>query len=91
MKQRFGSGLNPDIFGVTPVAQVTDAAGRGRRDGRIDRKVAMTKGAYKGLSGVVKSVIGTEARVELHTNSKVITVLLSGIKEQKYVLSFLFW
>jgi transcription elongation factor SPT5 len=86
-KAKPGSGLNPDRFGVTPTPQAQTSVSF-RPDGRIHRKVSVTRGAYKGYAGVIKDVTGGQARVELHTNSKVITIGLEYLKEQQCV-SFL--
>ena len=52
-----------------------------RRDGRLERKVMVTRGAWKGNPGVIKDVTGNQARVELHTNSKVVSVSLDHLRE----------
>ncbi|KAI9794269.1 MAG: transcription elongation factor spt5 [Peltula sp. TS41687] len=44
------------------------------RDRVIGKTVTIRKGPYKGLLGIVKDTTDFEARVELHTNSKTITV-----------------
>ena len=44
------------------------------RDRMIGRTVTVRKGPYKGLLGIVKDATDMEARVELHTKNKVITV-----------------
>ena len=85
-----GSTLNPDLF-ATPTGQVEGIAGRPRRDERIERRVQVTKGAHKGYSGFIKDITGETARVELHTNSKVITIALVSLKEQLLVLFFPFF
>lgn len=74
--------LNPDLFGKAPMPPPQAGASL-RRDGRIHRKVSVTKGAFKGYAGVIKDVTGVMARVELHTNSKVITINIESLKEQK--------
>ncbi|KAI9296173.1 hypothetical protein K502DRAFT_359419 [Neoconidiobolus thromboides FSU 785] len=50
--------------------------GRGprRTDPLVDKTVNIKSGSYKGYIGIVKEVNGNMARVELHTNSKVVTV-----------------
>lgn len=79
-----GTGLNPALFGVV-ASNSADAAlnDRGRRDGRIDRKVAVIKGPQKGQAGIIKDVTGLVARVELHTSSKVVAIPLANLKEQR--------
>ncbi|KAI9703406.1 MAG: transcription elongation factor spt5 [Bogoriella megaspora] len=44
------------------------------RDKLIGRTVTIRKGPHKGLLGIVKDTTDSEARVELHTKSKVVTV-----------------
>ena len=79
--QKFGMGLNPDLFQkAMPPPQ---AANSFRPDGRIHRKVTITKGAYKGYAGVVKDVTAGKARVELHSIAKTVTVPVEQLKELK--------
>ncbi|KAI9268821.1 hypothetical protein BDA99DRAFT_546151 [Phascolomyces articulosus] len=59
--------------------------GRGGRDNLISKTVRVTQGPHKGYVGIVKDATDSMARVELHTNSKVINVdkaklVLIGIK-----------
>ncbi|KAL8277289.1 hypothetical protein RQP46_010358 [Phenoliferia psychrophenolica] len=72
--------MNPDLAKAPAVAP---AGASMRRDGRIHRKVSVCKGAFKGYAGVIKDVTANMARVELHTNSKVITINIESLKEQK--------
>lgn len=85
--KKMGQGLNPDRFGAAPIVNVGINA---RPDGRINRRVGITKGMYKGNTGFIKDVTGTAARVELHTNSKVITIDVDCLKESTLVLRFPF-
>ena len=87
-KPKLGTTLNPDRF-APPTGQVDGIAGRPRRDGRIERRVQVTRGAHKGYSGFIKDITGVTARVELHTNSKVITIGLDFLKEQLSVFVLL--
>lgn len=80
MKAKPGTTLNPELFGQAQQQQ-QQSGGGGRPDGRIHRKVSVTRGAWKAYSGVVKDVTGGQARVELHTNSKVITISVDHLKE----------
>jgi transcription elongation factor SPT5 len=48
--------------------------GRGGRDPLISKTVAIVGGPYKGYIGIVKDVLASGARVELHTNSKIVTI-----------------
>jgi len=44
------------------------------RDRSIGQTVTIRKGPYKGLLGIVKDTTDTNARIELHTKSKIVTV-----------------
>jgi len=44
------------------------------RDRALDQTVTIRKGGYKGLLGIVKDTTDKDARVELHTKSKTVTV-----------------
>ncbi|GAA5823557.1 hypothetical protein JCM3770_002784, partial [Rhodotorula araucariae] len=82
-KPKPGMGMNPAMMGGPgmPPPQVQTGA-TFRPDGRINRRVAVTRGTYKGNTGMIKDVTGQQARVELHSNNKVITVDLAKLKEQ---------
>lgn len=54
----------------------------------INTNVVVTKGASKGLMGVIKDMNGENARVELVTNNKVITIHKSSLKRKEYVSGF---
>jgi transcription elongation factor SPT5 len=54
---------------------------RGRRDPLIDQTVLISRGNYKGYLGIVKEATETTARVELHTNCKIINVARDAVKE----------
>ncbi|KAJ3330941.1 transcription elongation factor spt5 [Blyttiomyces sp. JEL0837] len=48
--------------------------GRGGRDPLISKTVTITGGPYKGYIGIVKDMTANGARVELHTNNRIITI-----------------
>ncbi|KAH7036501.1 hypothetical protein BKA57DRAFT_540026 [Linnemannia elongata] len=48
--------------------------GRGGRDPLIDKTVTIIRGPHKGYLGIVKDASDSTARVELHTNCRIITV-----------------
>ncbi|KAI8970859.1 hypothetical protein BDB01DRAFT_900886 [Pilobolus umbonatus] len=48
--------------------------GRGGRDNLVAKTVRIAQGPHKGYIGIVKDTTDTSARIELHTNSKVISV-----------------
>ncbi|KAI4250157.1 MAG: hypothetical protein L6R40_000329 [Gallowayella cf. fulva] len=72
----------PDLNKMNPALQRNGANGNGAmpppksfgRDRALGQTVTIRKGAYKGLLGIVKDTTDTEARVELHTKGKTITV-----------------
>ncbi|GAA5888624.1 hypothetical protein JCM6882_009024 [Rhodosporidiobolus microsporus] len=83
-KPKMGTGMNPDRMGMAPVPQPQVQTGVSfRPDGRINRRIAVTQGTYKGHAGIIKDVTGNQARVELHSVRKVITVDIAKLKEQK--------
>ncbi|KAJ2557238.1 transcription elongation factor spt5, partial [Coemansia sp. RSA 1933] len=47
---------------------------RGRRDPLLNKPVIACRGPYKGYMGIVKDVQGDAVRVELQTNSRVVTI-----------------
>lgn len=48
--------------------------GRGGRDSLVAKTVRISQGPHKGYIGIVKDTTDTQARVELHTNSKVLNI-----------------
>ncbi|KAG0262211.1 transcription elongation factor spt5 [Actinomortierella ambigua] len=48
--------------------------GRGYRDALVDKRVTIIRGPHKGYQGIVKDATDTTARVELHTNCRILTV-----------------
>ncbi|ORE14174.1 transcription elongation factor Spt5 [Rhizopus microsporus] len=48
--------------------------GRGGRDNLVAKTVRIAQGPHKGYIGIVKDTTDDSARVELHTNSKIISV-----------------
>ncbi|KAJ2148769.1 transcription elongation factor spt5 [Coemansia sp. RSA 520] len=47
---------------------------RGGRDPLVGKTVIANRGPYKGYVGIVKDIAGTQARIELHTNARVVNV-----------------
>ena len=72
----------PDLNKMNPALQRNGVNGNNTmpppksfgRDRALGQTVTIRKGAYKGLLGIVKDTTDTEARVELHTKAKTITV-----------------
>jgi transcription elongation factor SPT5 len=53
------------------------------RDRMLGQTVTIRRGMYKGLLGIVKDTTDSDARVELHTKNKIVTVPkdILGVKE----------
>lgn len=49
----------------------------------VNTLVVVVKGTQKGLMGVIKDVLGENARVELATNNKTITVNMTSLKRKE--------
>lgn len=72
----------PDLSRMNPALQRNAANGNGAmappksfgRDRALGQTVSIRKGPYKGLLGIVKDTTDAEARVELHTKAKTVTV-----------------
>ncbi|MCJ1471740.1 transcription elongation factor spt5 [Lambiella insularis] len=72
----------PDLSRMNPAVQRNGANGNGAmappksfgRDRTLGQTVSIRKGPYKGLLGIVKDTTDSEARVELHTKAKIVTV-----------------
>lgn len=60
--------------------------GRGGRDPLIDKTVTIIRGPHKGYLGIVKDASDSTARVELHTNCRIITVEKAKLAITKYVV-----
>ncbi|KAI9807931.1 MAG: transcription elongation factor spt5 [Sarcosagium campestre] len=83
------SSSGPDLNKMNPAMQRNGGGGGGAngqmppptipatsgRDRALGRTVTVRRGPYKGLLGIVKDTTEKEARVELHTKGKTITVL----------------
>jgi transcription elongation factor SPT5 len=59
------------------------------RDRAIGKTVTVRKGPYKGLLGIVKDTTDTQARVELHSKSRIITVDKDMLSIKEWVWIFL--
>ncbi|EGC41157.1 transcription initiation protein spt5 [Histoplasma capsulatum var. duboisii H88] len=78
---RLASRSAPDFSRMNPAIQKNGMNGSGMpppksfgRDRTIGKTVTIRKGPFKGLLGIVKDTTDTQARVELHSKNKVITV-----------------
>lgn len=76
------ANAGPDLSKMNPAMQRNGTAAAGAmpppksfgRDKLIGKTVIVRRGPYKGLLGIIKETTDLEARVELHTKSKVINV-----------------
>ena len=76
-----GNNAGPDLAKMNPALQ-RGANGAGMApppvqrgpDRLLGKTVTIKRGSYKGLLGIVKDTTQTEARVELHTKSRLVTV-----------------
>lgn len=84
----------PDLNKMNPALMRNGVNGNGAmappktfgRDRALDQTVTIRKGPYKGLLGIVKDTTDLEARVELHTKGKTITVPKDTLGFKEYVI-----
>ena len=84
----------PDLNKMNPALMRNGMNGNGAmappktfgRDRALGQTVTIRKGPYKGLLGIVKDTTDLEARVELHTKGKTITVPKDTLGFKEYVL-----
>ena len=91
-----GAGSGPDLNKMNPALMRNGVNGSAQmpppksfgRDRALGQTVTIRRGAYKGLLGIVKDTTDFEARVELHTKGKTVTVAKDtlGFKEWVYLL-----
>lgn len=75
------SKMNPAIGGAPMGGFVgSGAMGRGPRDRLIGVNVVIVKGTFKGYIGIIKDTNGPQARVELNTGNKIITIEKDKLK-----------
>ena len=51
----------------------------------VNTLVVVVKGTSKGLMGIIKDVQGANARVELATNNKTLTINMASLKRKEWV------
>ncbi len=86
--------VGPDLNKMNPALMRNGVNGNGvmappktfGRDRALDQTVTIRKGPYKGLLGIVKDTTDSEARVELHTKGKTITVPKDTLGFKEYVM-----
>ena len=92
-----GASSGPDLNKMNPAMMRNGVNGSNQmpppksygRDRALGQTVTIRRGAYKGLLGIVKDTTDLEARVELHTKGKTITVPKEtlGFKEYAVLVS----
>lgn len=93
-----GGAAGPDLTRMNPALQRNGGANGNAampppkafgRDRALGQTVTIRRGPYKGLLGIVKDTTDLEARVELHTKSRTITVSKEtlGFKELAFLAS----
>lgn len=88
-----GGSSGPDLNKMNPALARNGANGNAAmappksfgRDRALGQTVTIRKGPYKGLLGIVKDTTDLDARVELHTKSKTITVSKDTLGFTEYV------
>ena len=79
------SKMNPLLSGGAGGMVGSGTMGRGPRDRLIGVSVTIIKGPNKGYVGTVKDTNGSQARVELLSGNKVITIDKEKLKRRMYV------
>lgn len=96
-----GRSTGPDLTKMNP-ALMGNGIGRGAgaggpgmpppksfgRDRMLGKTVLVRKGPFKGLVGIVKDSTDVQARVELHSKSKLVTIPKELLVVKEYVASF---
>lgn len=90
-----GGTTGPDLNKMNPAMARKGANGNATmappksfgRDRALGQTVTVRKGPYKGLLGIVKDTTDLDARVELHTKSKTISVPKDTLGFKEYVES----
>ena len=88
-----GAITGPDLSRMNPALQRNGANGNSAmpppkffgRDRALGQTVTIRRGPYKGLLGIVKDTTDSEARVELHTKGKTISVPKDTLGFKEYV------
>lgn len=89
-----GRSTGPDLSKMNPALMRNGMGGGGGampppksfgRDRMLGKTVLVRKGPFKGLVGIVKDSTDTQARVELHSKSKLVTVPKELLVVKEYV------
>jgi len=92
-----GRSTGPDLTKMNPALMGNGMAGAGRgmpppksfgRDRMLGKTVLVRKGPFKGLVGIVKDSTDVQARVELHSKSKLVTIPKELLVVKEYVAFF---
>ena len=78
--------MNPAAIAALPnggASLVPQQAVNPNKHRLINTLVVIVKGTSKGLVGVIKDLVGDEARVELATNNKTLTISLQSLKRKE--------
>ena len=75
--------MRPGVHGGMPPPKTTG------RDRLIGKTVSVRKGPFKGLVGIVKDSTDDQARVELHSKNKLVTIPKEILIVKEYVFLFL--
>ena len=92
-----GAGSGPNLSKMNPALQRNGANGNVAmppprsfgRDRALGQTITIRRGPYKGLLGIVRDTTENDARVELHTKGRTITVPKDTLGFKEYVSSSL--
>lgn len=76
-------GQRPPVDPAAAAGNLNQLGPRGPKDRLINMQVTIVKGDFKGYQGTVKDTNGNNARVELVTNRKVITIDKGKLRRKK--------
>lgn len=92
---RITTAVGPDLTKMNPALQRNGRPGQGQpmapppkiggRDRTIGQTVTVRMGPYKGLMGIIKDATDLQARVELHTKNKTISIDKEKLGFREYV------
>jgi hypothetical protein len=82
-----GGMKNGDPFARPAPLRGFGGRGGNRNDKLVGQTVVITQGRDKGLLGIVKESYDTTARVELHTNARIVTVSKDKLHVKRYISS----
>lgn len=88
-----GTTTGPDLARMNPALQRNGVNGNTAmpppksygRDRTLGQTVTIRKGAFKGLLGIVRDTTESQARIELHSKGKIVTVPKDTLRFKEYV------